>query len=68
MFSIPAEVVKLLCILIHSVVSLLKSKQLFHLCNHVSFWDVVILESFLELIPSYFMFSRLHGLKMLPPH
>jgi 1-acyl-sn-glycerol-3-phosphate acyltransferase len=68
MFTILAEVVKLLCILIHSVVTLLKSKHLFHLSNHESFWDVVVLESFLELHPSDFMSSGLHGLKMLPPH
>jgi hypothetical protein len=42
MFSILAKAVKLLCILIHSVITLLKSKQLFHLSYHESFWDVVV--------------------------
>jgi hypothetical protein len=52
MFSILEKAVKLLCILIHSVITLLESKQLFHLSNHESLWDVVILESFLEFSPS----------------
>jgi hypothetical protein len=68
MFSILAKAVKLLCILIHSVITLLESQQLFNPSNHESFWDVVILESSLELGPSNFMSSRLHGLKVLPPH
>jgi hypothetical protein len=68
MFSILAEIVKLLCILIHSVVSLLKSKKLFHLSNHESFWDVMVFESFLEFSLSDFMSIRLHGLKVLPQH
>jgi hypothetical protein len=29
---------------------------------------VVVLESFLEFIPSDFMSNRLHGLKVLLPH
>jgi 1-acyl-sn-glycerol-3-phosphate acyltransferase len=68
MFSILAKAVKLLCILIHGVITLLETKQLFHLSNHESFWDVMILESFLELSSSDFMSNRLHGLKVLPPH
>jgi hypothetical protein len=50
----------------NSVVSLLKSKQLFHLSNHESFWDVVVVESFHEFSPSDFMSSRLHRLKSAP--
>jgi hypothetical protein len=42
MFSILAKATKLLCILIHSVTTLPKSKQLFHFSNHESSWDVVV--------------------------
>jgi hypothetical protein len=68
MSSILAETVELLCILIHSINSLLKSQQLFHFPIHESFGDMVVLESFLEFSPSDFVSGRLHGLEMLPPH
>jgi hypothetical protein len=67
-FSILAKAIKLLGVLIHSVITLLNNKQLFHLSNHESFRDVVVLESSLEFSSSNFMSSRLHGLKVLPPH
>jgi hypothetical protein len=65
MFSILAKAIKLLCILIHSVITLLKSKQLFHFSNHESSWDMVVLESSIEFCPSNFMSSS-HHIKASP--
>lgn len=67
MSSILVEIIKFLCISIHSVRPLFESQQLSHLPFHKSSGDVMVLESSLELIPSELVASRLHGLEVLPP-
>jgi hypothetical protein len=63
-----AQVIKSLCVLKYSAVSLGKCQKFIELSPNKSFWDMVCPKGGLEFFPGDNMSIRLHGIVVVPPN